>query len=291
MAASFPERGACCVNCLCVLVQSCQNRPAEFARCPRCPPGACQRRWLPLPVSVMLIFRCFPVQAGNFISYGVCKLVEGFTREVYFLVQPCRNRPAEFARCPRCPPGACQRRLLPFPVSVMLIFKCFLVQTVNLIFYGVCKLVEGFTREVYFLGLPCQNRPAEFARCSRCPPGACQRRWLPLPVSVMLIFKRFLMQVGDFISHGVCKFICLSSFMYNRFHKELRFFFSLLKRKKEAKKEKSSHSTCTTRSSITRRFTHQQNSPGGVTGGLSAVTLPFLLLKLGRKVGGDPPRA
>ena len=26
--------------------------------------------------------------------------------------------------------------------------------------------------------------------------------------------------------------------MYNRFHKELRFFFSLLKRKKEAKKEK-----------------------------------------------------
>ncbi|WP_462367778.1 hypothetical protein, partial [Ruminococcus callidus] len=45
--------------------------------------------------------------------------------------------------------------------------------------------------------------------------------------------------------YGVCKFICLSSFMYNRFHKELRFFFSLLKRKKEAKKEKSSHSTCT----------------------------------------------
>ena len=41
------------------------------------------------------------------------------------LVLPCRNRPAEFARCPRCPPGACQRRLLPLPVSVMLIFDCF----------------------------------------------------------------------------------------------------------------------------------------------------------------------
>ena len=40
----------------------------------------------------------------------------------------------------------------------------------------------------------------------------------------------------------------------NRFHKELRFFFSLLKRKKEAKKEKSSRSTCTTRSNITRRL-------------------------------------
>ena len=40
----------------------------------------------------------------------------------------------------------------------------------------------------------------------------------------------------------------------NRFHKELRFFFSLLKRKKEAKKEKNSRSTCTTRSNITRRL-------------------------------------
>nr|DAR24609.1 MAG TPA: hypothetical protein [Caudoviricetes sp.] len=47
--------------------------------------------------------------------------------EVYFLVQSCRNRPAEIARCPRCPPVACQRRLLPLPVFVMLIFRCFLV--------------------------------------------------------------------------------------------------------------------------------------------------------------------
>ena len=111
-----------------------------------------------------------------------------------------------------------------------------------------------FTREVYFLVQPCQNRPAEFARCPRCPPGACQRRWLPLPVSVMLVFKSFLVQVGDFISYGVCKFIRLSSFMYNRFHKELRFFFSLLKRKKEAKKEKNSRCTCTVRQCITRRL-------------------------------------
>ena len=71
--------------------------------------------------------------------------------------------------------------------------------------------------------------------------------------------------------YGVCKFICLSSFMYNRFHKELRFFFSLLKRKKEAKKEKSSHSTCTVRFQYHPKITqetvtidsHQQNSPGG----------------------------
>ena len=70
------------------------------------------------------------------------KLVEGFSREVQLLVQPCRNRPAEFARYTRCPPGACQRRLLPLPVSVMLIFRCFLVQAVNFYFYGVCKLAD-----------------------------------------------------------------------------------------------------------------------------------------------------
>ena len=67
------------------------------------------------------------------------KGVEGFFREVHLLVQPCQNRPAEFARCPRCPPGACQRRLLPLPVSVMLVFKCFPVQVGNFILYGVCK--------------------------------------------------------------------------------------------------------------------------------------------------------
>ena len=72
-----------------------------------------------------------------------CKLVERFTREVYLLGLPCRNRPAEFARCPRCPPVACQRRWLPLPVSVMLIFRCFLVQTVNLIFYGVLQAGGG----------------------------------------------------------------------------------------------------------------------------------------------------
>ena len=128
----------------------------------------------------------------------------------------------------------------------------------------------------------------------RCPPGACQRRWLPLPVLVMLIFKCFLVQVGDFISYGVCKFVFLGSPLghpkgvpcaelspqvtegfpataANRFHKELRFFFSLLKRKKEAKKEKSSRSTCTVRFQYHPKITqetvtidsHRQNSPGG----------------------------
>ena len=159
-----------------------------------------------------------------------------------FLVQSCQNRPAEFTRFPRCPPVACQRRLLPLPVSVMLIFKCFLVQTVNFILYGVCKFV--------FLGSPLGH-----------PKG--------VPCA----------ELSPQVTEG---FPATSA---NRFHKELRFFFSLLKRKKEAKKEKSSRCTCTTRSNITRRLYkklrhnitcsyehqgksysidfHQQNSPGG----------------------------
>ena len=176
--------------------------------------------------------------------------------------------------------------------------------------YGFCccgmrGVVEGFFREVQLLGQSCRNRPAEFARCPRCPPWACQRRLLPLPVSVMEIFKCFLVQVVKFLKYGVCKFICLSSFMYNQFHKELHFFFSLLKRKKEAKKEKNSRSTCTTRSSITRRlherlrtraiYSHRFSSTKlprrGIQAAAAAVTLPFLQLKLGRRVSGDPPRA
>jgi len=85
----------------------------------------------------------------------------------------------------------------------------------------------------------------------------------------MLIFKRFPVKTGNFISYGVCKFAFLGSPLgelspqvtegfpataANRFHKELRFFFSLLKRKKEAKKEKSSRFTCTTRQCTTRRY-------------------------------------
>ena len=135
---------------------------------------------------------------------------------------------------------------------------------------GPAKLVEGFSREVQLLVQPCRNRPAEFARCTRCPPVACQRRLLPLPVSGMLVFKCFSVKTGNFMKYGVCKFAFLGSPLghpkgvpcaelspqvtegfpataASRFHKELRFFFSLLKRKKEAKKEKSSHSTCTVR--------------------------------------------
>jgi len=52
----------------------------------------------------------------------------------------------------------------------------------------------------------------------------------------------------------------------NRFHKELRFFFSLLKRKKEAKKEKNSPTLVLYGNALHEDYTrdsHQQKSPGG----------------------------
>ena len=156
----------------------------------------------------------------------------------------------------------------------------------------------------------------------RCPPGACQRRLLPLPVSVMLIFRRFLVQAGDFYFYGVCKFAFLGSPLghpkgvpcaelspqvtegfpataANRFHKELRFFFSLLKRKKEAKKEKSSPTLVlygnASHEDYTRnchnRFSSTKLPRRGEQAAAAAVTLPFSQLKLGRKVSGDPPHA
>ena len=146
---------------------------------------------------------------------------------------------------------------------------------------------------------------------------------LPTPVVALacignVIFRCFLVQAGNFISYGVCKFVFLGSPLghpkgvpcaelspqvteglpataANRFHKELRFFFSLLKRKKEAKKEKSSRFTCTTWQRTTRRL-YKRFSPTkiprrGEQAAAAAVTLPFLQLKLGRKVSGDPPQS
>ena len=82
----------------------------------------------------------------------------------------------------------------------------------------------------------------------------------------------------------------------NRFHKELRFFFSLLKRKKEAKKEKRSKKR---KEFAFHLFYKIQVSPEdhvstkiprrGIQAAAAAVTLLFSQLKLGRKVSGDPP--
>ena len=67
----------------------------------------------------------------------------------------------------------------------------------------------------------------------------------------------------------------------------LLFFFTEKKKRSKKRKEFAFHLYYKVK--YHTKITHQQNSPGGVTGGLSAVTLPFLHLKLGRKVSGDPP--
>ena len=187
------------------------------------------------------------------------------------------------------------------------------MQSVLLYLFGMCRRrcphrPADLPEDSDFLVQPCRNRPAEFARCTRCPPGVCQRRLLPLPVSVVLIFRRFLVQAGDFYFYGVCKFAFLGSPLghpkgvpcaelspqvteglpataANRFHKELRFFFSLLKRKKEAKKEKSSRFTCTVRfqyhPKIIQEILTNKNPPAGHTGGCRRRNITLFTVEIG----------
>ena len=120
---------------------------------------------------------------------------------------------------------------------------------------GPAKLVEGFTREVYFLGLPCRNRPAEFARSSL---SACG---LPTPVVALACIGNVDIQVFS-CADGRLYFIRrLQVYLFIIFHVQpisqgvtLLFFFTEKKKRSKKRKEKSSRFTCTIRSSITRRY-------------------------------------
>ena len=69
-------------------------------------------------------------------------------------------------------PRACQRRL-PIAAPDMLGFMAESLGTCR----GRCPhRPADLPEDSNFLGQPHRNRPAEFARCTRCPPGACQRR-------------------------------------------------------------------------------------------------------------------
>ena len=70
-------------------------------------------------------------------AYGCQLPFQGsLLRKLFVCSSAAMSKPSGgIARCPRCPPEACQRRLLPFPVSVMLIFKCFLVQVGDFYFF------------------------------------------------------------------------------------------------------------------------------------------------------------
>ncbi|MFQ7095426.1 MAG: hypothetical protein ACLRRB_14505 [Ruminococcus sp.] len=86
----------------------------------------------------------------------------------------------------------------------------------------------------------------------------------------------------------------------NRFHKELRFFFSLLKRKKRSKKRKeftfhlyyaAMHHPKITQETFLHRFLSTKIPRRGIQAAAAAVTLPFSQLKLGRRVSGGSPQS
>ena len=155
------------------------------------------------------------------------------------------------------------------------------------------KRVEGFTREVYFLVQPHRNRPAEFARTSLPAWG------LPTPIVALACIGNVDIQVFS-CADGRLYFIRrLQVYLFIIFHVQpisqgvtLLFFFAEKKKRSKKRKEFAFHLYCKIQVSpedIT--FSINKNPPAGHTGGLPAVTLPFLQLKLGRKVGGDPPPA
>ena len=133
------------------------------------------------------------------------------------------------------------------------------------------------------------------------------RLGLPTPIVALagignVIFRCFLVQAGNFILYGVCKFVFLGSPLgelspqvteglpataANRFHKELRFFFSLLKRKKKQKKKRVRILPVLQGQVSPEDYTSTKLPQWGEQAAAAAVTLLFLQLKLGRKVSGD----
>ena len=149
-----------------------------------------------------------------------------------FLVQPCRNRPAEFARTSLSALG------LPTPVVAL---AC--ICSVGSLRCHLCKR-SSFLNTAFASLHTASLEKGDSPRGGEMPAG----------------------QRGPLSTRGTAVRRWRDSFpatAANRFHKELHFFFSLLKRKKEAKKEKSSHSTCTVRFKYHPKITHQQKSPGG----------------------------
>ena len=137
---------------------------------------------------------------------------------------------------------ACQRRLLLLPVSVMLIFRCFLVQAVNFIKYGICKLVYSLPYEVYFLEQSCQNRPAEFARSSL---SACG---LPTPIVALACIGSVDIQVFSGAGGQLYLIRRLQVYLFIIFRVQpisqgvtLLFFFTEKKKRSKKRKEFAFH--------------------------------------------------
>ena len=135
---------------------------------------------------------------------------------------------------------------------------------------------------------PCQNRPAKFARTSLFAWG------LPTPIVAFACIGNVDIQVFSSASGQLYFIRRLQVYLFIIFHVQpisqgvtLLFFFTEKKKRSKKRKEFAFHLYCKIPISpedIT--FSINKTPPAGHTGGLSAVTLPFLLLKLGRKVGG-----
>ena len=149
----------------------------------------------------------------------------------------------------------------------MLIFKCFPIQVGNFISYGVCKLAYK----------PPLKRVTPHG-VGRCPQGRGDRSVRGGPAKLVEGF--FSLYSSQPISQGVT----------------LLFFFTEKKKRSKKRKEFAFHLYCKIPISpedYTRnchnRFSSTKLPRRGEQAAAAAVTLPFLQLKLGRKVSGDSP--
>ena len=112
------------------------------------------------------------------------------------------------------------------------------------------------------------------------------------------------MRAGNFMKYGVYKFVFLGSPLghpkgvpcaelspqvteglpatsANRFHKELRFFFSLLKRKKRSKKRKEFAFSLCYKVKYHTKITRRKNPPAGQTGGCRRRNTTLFTVEIG----------
>ena len=149
---------------------------------------------------------------------------------------------------------------------------------------GVWRTGREFLREVHFLGQPCRNRPAEFARTSLSAWG------LPTPVVALACIGNVDIQVFS-CADGRLYFIRrLQVYLFIIFHVQpisqgvtLLFFFTEKKKRSKKRKEFAFHLYCAAmhHTKIIQEIFTNKNPPAGRTGGCRRRNTTLFTVEIG----------
>ena len=202
----------------------------------------------------------------------------------------------------------------------MLIFRCFPVQTVNLIFYGVLQ-AGGGVHPRSITSSVAMSKPSGGIR-SLHSLSACG---LPTPIVALACIGNVDIQVFSY-ADGEPYFLrrfaslhiasperggepplggggvspCIIRYSSQPVSQRVTLLFFFTEKKKRSKKRKelafhlyytAMHHTKITQETVPHRFSSTKLPRRGEQAAAAAVTLPFSQLKLGRRVSGDPPLA